>query len=57
MKGYWKDELATQEAIDADGWLYTGDIAVFTKKGNLKILTERKYFCFEWWQKFCTSTY
>jgi len=41
MKGYWKDELATQEAIDADGWLYTGDIAVFTKKGNLKI-TDRK---------------
>ncbi|HPP40867.1 MAG TPA: AMP-binding protein, partial [Candidatus Kapabacteria bacterium] len=41
MKGYWKDELATQEAIDADGWLYTGDIAVYTKKGNLKI-TDRK---------------
>jgi len=41
MKGYWKDELATQEAIDEDGWLYTGDIAIITEKGNLKI-TDRK---------------
>lgn len=41
MKGYWKDELATREAIDEEGWLYTGDVAIITKKGNLKI-TDRK---------------
>lgn len=41
MQGYWEDPIATHEAIDADGWLYTGDIAVLTKKGNLRI-TDRK---------------
>jgi long-chain acyl-CoA synthetase len=27
MKGYWQDEMATAAAIDADGWLRTGDVA------------------------------
>jgi long-chain acyl-CoA synthetase len=27
MKGYWQDQAATARAIDADGWLRTGDIA------------------------------
>jgi long-chain acyl-CoA synthetase len=27
MKGYWQDAMATAAAIDADGWLRTGDIA------------------------------
>ena len=27
MKGYWQDPVATGRAIDADGWLRTGDIA------------------------------
>ncbi len=26
MKGYWQDEAATAAAIDADGWLRTGDV-------------------------------
>ncbi|HSL78779.1 MAG TPA: AMP-dependent synthetase/ligase [Pseudolabrys sp.] len=27
MMGYWKDEAQTAQALDADGWLSTGDIA------------------------------
>jgi long-chain acyl-CoA synthetase len=41
MKGYWNDPESTRLAIDDDGWLYTGDIGLFTEKGNLKI-TDRK---------------
>lgn len=41
MKGYWGDPQATNAAIDSEGWLYTGDIAVITPKGNIKI-TDRK---------------
>ncbi|MDX9790685.1 MAG: long-chain fatty acid--CoA ligase [Candidatus Kapabacteria bacterium] len=41
MKGYWNDPIASNIAIDGEGWLYTGDIGEFTDKGNLKI-TDRK---------------
>lgn len=41
MKGYWNDPIATEEAIDEDGWLYSGDIGKFTESGNIKI-TDRK---------------
>lgn len=43
MKGYWNDAKATSEAIDEDGWLYTGDIGFITEKGNLKITDRKKY--------------
>ena len=37
MKGYYKMEEATKQAIDADGWLHTGDIAIVDENGFYKI--------------------
>jgi acyl-CoA synthetase (AMP-forming)/AMP-acid ligase II len=42
MLGYLDDPDATAAAIDADGWLHTGDIGVVDDAGNLKITDRLK---------------
>jgi len=37
MKGYYKMPKETASAIDADGWLHTGDLACKTPEGNYRI--------------------
>jgi fatty-acyl-CoA synthase len=38
MLGYWNDEEKTREAIDADGWMHTGDLAVMREDGYCNIV-------------------
>uniref|UniRef100_A0A8C4E8J6 Long-chain-fatty-acid--CoA ligase n=1 Tax=Dicentrarchus labrax TaxID=13489 RepID=A0A8C4E8J6_DICLA len=43
FQGYLKDPEKTEEAIDKDGWLHTGDIGKWLPNGTLKITDRKKH--------------
>ena len=42
MLGYWEDPERTAEAIDADGWMHTGDLATMDDEGYVDIVGRSK---------------
>ena len=43
MLGYYKNEEATRQTIDQDGWYHTGDLGVMDAEGNVFIKGRSKY--------------
>lgn len=42
MRGYWNQETETDNVLNAEGWLRTGDIAVIDHKGFVRLVDRKK---------------
>lgn len=42
FKGYFKNKTLTDETVDKDGWLHTGDVGCLMEKNKLKIIDRVK---------------
>src|SRR3546814_20849257 len=38
MRGYWDEPERTRDAVDAGGWMHTGDLAVLDEEGYCNIV-------------------
>lgn len=38
MKGYWEDPQRTEDVLDSDGWMHTGDLAIMQDNGYINIV-------------------
>lgn len=43
FKGYFRDTVKTDEAIDSKGWLHTGDIASLSPDGQVFLVSSFEY--------------
>src|SRR5262249_17502493 len=42
MQGYYRQPEATAEAIDADGWMHSGDMGIIRADGHLRLMGRYK---------------
>ena len=38
MLGYWENQPATDEVLQSDGWMHTGDLATMDEEGYIRIV-------------------